>query len=319
MGESRAVASRELDILTRIRALLPGGEALFDDCGAIPSALPGQVLLVTTDLMEEGIHFHKEWHPPEFLGRKLLNVNLSDLDASGANFLGFTLTLALPPDLEMAWIESFLRGLADAARESGIQVLGGDTVGRLKGIGLGITAFGSAGRWLTRDGIVPGDRIYVDQPLGRSLKGLRKLQGGDRWNPSHPDPDIAWQLDPKPIFGLGPRLAELSDIHACIDLSDGLSRDLRMLADASGVTMRLRQGLDRDELFGGEDYARCFASSLKKEDLESHLGVPLFAVAEAVERGESPLLVYAEASWIPLDDHSFDHFDHHSIGPASHE
>ena len=91
--------------------------------------------------MEEGIHFRTEWHPPEFLGSKLLNVNLSDLDASGATFLGFTLTLALPPDLTMAWLESFLKGLAVAARTSNIPVLGGDTVGRSKGIGLGITAF----------------------------------------------------------------------------------------------------------------------------------------------------------------------------------
>ncbi len=303
------MASRELDILTRIRALLPGGGTLTDDCGAIPSTPSGEVLLVTTDLMEEGIHFHTEWHPPEFLGTKLLNVNLSDLDASGANFLGFTLTLALPPDLEMAWLEAFLRGLADAARASGIAVLGGDTVGRPKGIGLGITAFGSAKRWLRRDGVLPGDRIYVDQPLGRSLRGLRKLQGGDRWNPSRPDPDIAWHLDPKPLLGLGPRLAEIPEIHACIDLSDGLSRDLRMLAEASGVSMELRPGLDPDELSGGEDYARCFASSLEKEVLESRLGIPLFTAAKAVEQGRWPLLVYDGATWIPLDDRSFDHFD----------
>lgn len=304
------MASRELDILTRIRALLPGGEALIDDCGAIPSAPSGEVLLVTTDLMEEGIHFRAEWHPPELLGQKLLNVNLSDLDASGATFLGFTLTLALPPDLEMAWLESFLRGLADAAREANIPVLGGDTVGRSKGIGLGITAFGSAKRWLRRDGVIQGDHIYVDQPLGRSLKGLRKLRGGGQWNPSNPDPDIAWHLDPKPILGLGPRLGKIREIHACLDLSDGLSRDLRMLAKASGVTLKLQSGLTDDEIFGGEDYARCFASSLEKEELESRLGIPFVTVAEAVEQGESPLIVYDGASWIPLDDRSFDHFDH---------
>ncbi len=314
------MASRELDILTRIRALLPGGGTLLDDCGAIPSAPPGEVLLVTTDLMEEGIHFRTEWHPPERLGSKLLNVNLSDLDASGATFLGYTLTLALPPDLEMAWVEAFLSGLAAAARAVNIPVIGGDTVGRTQGIGLGITAFGSAKRWLRRDGVLPGDRIYVDLPLGRSLKGLRKLQNGARWKPSDSDPDIdiAWHLDPKPLLGLGPRLGEIPGIHACMDLSDGLSRDLRMLSNASRVTMKLRPGLSSDELFGGEDYARCFASSLHKDDLESRLGIPLQTVAEAVEQGESPLLVYNGDSWIPLDDHSFDHFEPASnrFGPS---
>lgn len=309
MGDWRSVASRELDILTRIRALLPGGEALSDDCGALPTAPSGEVLLVTTDLMEEGIHFRTDWHPPRLLGSKLLNVNLSDLDGSGATPLGFTLTLALPPALKMAWVESFLEGLADAARAAGIIVLGGDTVGRLKGIGLGITAFGSARRWLRRDGATRGDRIYVDQPLGRGLKGLRKLRGGGRWDPAHPDPDIAWHLDPKPRLGLGPRLGEIPEIHACMDLSDGLSRDLRMLATASGVTLAVLQGLREDELFGGEDYARCFASPMEKKALEARLGIPLIQVAEVVEQGDSPLIVYDGGSWIPLDDRSFDHFE----------
>ncbi|MDE3246466.1 MAG: thiamine-phosphate kinase, partial [Acidobacteriota bacterium] len=200
------MATRELDILACIRALLPGGEALLDDCGLMPSVPPDEALLVTTDLMEEGIHFRPEWHPPELLGSKLLTVNLSDLDGSGAAFLGFTLTLALPPNLEMAWLEAFLKGLGDAARAARIPVLGGDTVGRTEGIGLGITAFGSARRWLRRDGVLPNDHIYVDQPLGRSLAGYRKLEAGLRWDPARPDADIAWHLDPKPRLGLGPRL-----------------------------------------------------------------------------------------------------------------
>lgn len=302
------MASRELDILTRIRALLPGGEALQDDCGAIPSPPAGEVLLVTTDLMEQDIHFRTEWHPPELLGSKLLKVNLSDLDASGAAFLGFTLTLALPPELELSWLEAFLKGLANAALEAKIPVLGGDTVGRSQGIGLGITAFGSAKRWLRRDGVHIGDHIYVDQGLGRSSRGLRKLERGMRWNPDLPDADLACHLAPSPNLGLGRRLAEIPEIHACIDLSDGLSKDLSMVATASAVTLQVLPGLSEDELFGGEDYARCFASPLGKAALEARLGVPLKTVAEAGEQGEFPLLVYHENAWIPLDDHSFDHF-----------
>ena len=302
------MALHELDILARIRALLPGGEALQDDCGALPLPPAGEVLLVTTDLMEAGIHFQKAWHPPELLGRKLLAVNLSDLDGSGARPMGFTLTLALPPGLEMGWLESFLTGLAAGAKDADIPVLGGDTTGSVSGISLGLTAFGFAQRWLRRDGVQTGDHIYVDQPLGRSLRGLRKLQAGASWDPTHPDPDIACHLDPRPLLGLGPRLAELPEVHACMDLSDGLSRDLRMLANASGVTLRLATGLDQDALTGGEDYARCFASSLAKEDLETRFGQSFTEVALAVERAAAPLLVYDGGSWISMDDRSFDHF-----------
>ncbi len=299
---------RELDILARIRAVLPGGECLMDDCGSIPSPEPGETLLVTTDLMEESIHFRPDWHPPGLLGRKLLSVNLSDLDASGARPLGFTLTLALPPNLEMDWLESLLQGLASVARDANIPVLGGDTVGRLNGIGLGITAFGAARRWLRRDGMQPGDRIFVDQPLGRSLLGLRKLQAGVRWDPSNPDPDISSHLDPKPSLGLGLRLSQCAEVHACIDLSDGLSKDLSMLAESSRASVRLAPGLSHDELSGGEDYARCFASSLSQRALESRLGVSLREVGVAIPRTDAPLLVYDGDSWIPLNDRSFDHF-----------
>ena len=241
----------ESDIIARIRELFPGGGTLDDDCGVIPEPPSGHRLLVTTDLMEEGQHFKLEWHPPRLLGRKLLVVNLSDLDASGAIPLGFTLTLALGRDVDPDWMDGFLQGLAEAAMEFQVPVLGGDTVGRSRGLGLGITAFGSARRWLRRDGLQVGDQIYVDQPLGASLKGLRKLQGGSRWDPTVPDHELAAHLDPRPHLGLGVRLADIPEVHACIDLSDGLSKDLRMLAEASGLSIVLDPGLTPDEVAGG--------------------------------------------------------------------
>ncbi len=298
----------ESDIIRRIRETFPGGEALTDDCGAIPQPPTGCHLLVTADLMESGQHFRLDWHPPELLGRKLLNVNLSDLDASGAAPLGFTLTLALGRDLDVAWLEAFLSGLAQAAHDIGVPVLGGDTVGREKGMGLGITAFGAARRWLQRSDLRVGDRLFVDQALGRSHRGLQKLQSGQRWDPRQPDADLAAHLDPRPNLGLGPRLAEIAEVHACIDLSDGLSKDLRMLAEASGLSVVLAPGLDRDQLFGGEDFARCFSSSLAQEDLEARLGVPLWWVGEAVPKAEAALLIYDEGRPRPLPDQSFDHF-----------
>ncbi len=299
------MAMREEAVLARVKELLPGGAGLTDDCGQVPGA--GK-LLVTTDLMEEGTHFLREWHPPRLLGRKLLTVNLSDLDASGARPVGFTLTLALPPDLDPAWVDALLEGLAEAAREAGIPVLGGDTVGRPAGIGLGLTALGRADRWLDRSGVVPGDRIFVDQPLGCSLRGLRALRAGRRWDPACPDPDLAAHLDPRPNLGLGPRLAALPEVHACLDLSDGLSTDLRRLAVASGCSLELIDGIAPEELEGGEDYARCFASSLDQAALEARLGVPLRAVAVAIPEASAPLLAIRDGVRQPLPDLGFDHF-----------
>ena len=297
----------EQDILAMVRSLLPGGETLTDDCGALAPAGVGR-LLISTDLMEENTHFRRDWHPPRLLGRKLLAVNLSDLDASGAVAAGFCLTLALPPDLEIAWLEEFLGGLAETAREQRVPVLGGDTVGRAAGIGLGATVLGWAGRWLTRDGVKPGDRLYVDQPLGRSLRGLRLLQKGERWDPTCPDPELSAHLDPRPNLGLGPRLAALPEVHACIDLSDGLSSDLRRMAEASGCDLILADGLGADEIKGGEDYARCFASPLSREVLEARLGLPLREVGAAVQGPGGRLMAWQGGLPQPIPDLGFEHF-----------
>ncbi|MBI1753403.1 MAG: thiamine-monophosphate kinase [Acidobacteria bacterium] len=300
----------ESGILARIRELLPGGEGLVDDCGALPSAPPGETLLVTTDVMESDQHFRLDWHPPDLLARKLLAVNLSDLDASGAKPVGYTLTLALGPEIDGAWLDRFLQGLAEASRAAGVLVLGGDTVGRPAGLGLGLTAFGSARRWLRRDGLRPGDRIFVDQRPGVSLRGFRKLQAGQRWDADHPDSDLLAHLAPTPNLGLGRRLAAIPEIHACLDLSDGLSRDLRNLALASGLSIAVETDLDEDALRGGEDYARCFGTSLPQDELEKTLGLALIPVGRAQEPGVAPLLVYDGNGPRPLPDLGFDHFAH---------
>ena len=83
-----------------------------------------------------------------------------------------------------------------------------------------------------------------------------------------------------------------------------------MLAQVSSLSVLLDPGLQAEEIAGGEDYARCFASSLPRAELEIRLGLPLRAVGEVVARGESPLLIYDGVSRRPLPDQSYDHFEH---------
>jgi thiamine-monophosphate kinase len=267
----------------------------------------GEALLATTDLMESGQHFRLDWHPPKMLGRKLLNVNLSDLDSSGARPIGFMLTLAVGKDIAPCFLELLLEGIAEVAHEYSVPIIGGDTVGREAGLGLGATAFGAAKRVLGRNGVQIGDNIYVDQMPGASSAGLDKLMSGRRWDPGAPDPDILAHLDPRPEIGLGRMLAAFPQVSACIDVSDGLCKDLRMLAEASGVSIVVDPRLTDAALYGGEDYSRCFASPLPPEALQGLTGRAFCCVAAAVPKAGAPLLMDSGKGLFPVEDRSFDH------------
>ena len=297
----------ETAIIAWIQRHFLGGAALTDDCGVIPAPDAGETLLVTSDLMESGRHFRLDWHPPKMLGRKLLAVNLSDLDSSGARPLGFMLTLAVGRDIDSAALFLVLEGLAEAADEYGVPIIGGDTVGREAGLGLGVTAFGAAARQLHRNGVLEGDGIFVDIMPGASHRGLRKLLSGQRWDTASPDADILAHLSPRPEIGLGARLAQVPQVHACIDLSDGLSKDLRMLAEASGVSIVVEPGISEDSLCGGEDYSRCFAAGLGQDSLRELVGREFHLVARAVQRADAPLLHVSDSGLCLVEDRSFDH------------
>ena len=160
----------EFDLIARYFAPLsenaPGAEGLKNDAALFrPGHEAG--LVVTADMMVEGVHFLPE-DPPELIGRKLLRVNLSDLAAMGAEPRGYLLTVALPAAIEEAWVEAFAAGLAEDQREFGVALHGGDTVATPGPLTLSLTAFGDAfqGRVLARSTARVGDLVYVSGTIG---------------------------------------------------------------------------------------------------------------------------------------------------------
>src|SRR6202162_985622 len=103
----------------------PGSLDLRDDA-ALLTPPPGRDLVLTADAMVEGVHFLAD-DPPDFVGRKLLRVNLFDLAANGAAPLGYLITVATPRDTPEAWFAGFTNGLAQDQKEFGVALLGGDT------------------------------------------------------------------------------------------------------------------------------------------------------------------------------------------------
>src|SRR5262249_4816329 len=138
---------------------------------------PGHETLVTTDFSLEGVHFRREWHPPESVGHRCLTRALSDIAAMGGVPLAALLSLAVPGKLPQRWVDRFLNGLLKLAKQSNAVLVGGDTSESPSRVLADIVAIGSVpqGKSILRSGARPGDRIYVSGQLGGSAATLDLL------------------------------------------------------------------------------------------------------------------------------------------------
>ncbi len=305
---------RERELIAKIRWLSrPGPKRAWaghpvqvgigDDC-AVLRVKPGYEALVTTDFSLEGVHFRREWHSPEEVGRRCLTRGLSDIAAMGGEPVAAFLSLALPKGTEQRWVDGFFRGLLRLANQYGVQLAGGDIAESPRGVLADIVVVGQApkGKALLRSGAKAGDGIYVTGELGRAGAELRRLRVGEA-------PGRQPALQPRVAVGVALRgLAS-----AGIDVSDGLSTDLSHLCEESGVgavieaeAVPVAKGATlQDALHGGEDYELLFTST--KPVPEKVAGVKVSLIGEIV-RGKRMTLVDAAGSRTPLEAEGWEHF-----------
>ena len=188
-------------------------------------------VVVTQDVLVEGVHFRRAWTSWHDLGYKAAAVNLSDLAALGAEPEALLVALALPADVEPAAVTELYEGL----NEPGIPVAGGDTT-HAGVLVLTVTAVGTSERVPGRAGARPGDVLVVTGPLGGAAAGLYALREGlagfDELVERHRRPPLRLEE--------GRRLARVA--HAVVDLSDGLAGDAARIADRSGCRIVLDPG-----------------------------------------------------------------------------
>jgi thiamine-monophosphate kinase len=225
----KLLISRIRSRATRRKWIVAG---IGDDC-AILQIPAGHQALVTTDFSLEGIHFRREWHPPEVVGHRCLARGLSDIAAMGGTPFAAFLSLALPQNLRQPWVDRFIKGLLRLADRFNVTLAGGDTAQSPGGILADMVVIGSVpkGKAIRRSGARPGDRIYVTSALGGAAAALKSLFGGKKLRQA----DFPRHFHPVPRIEVGRFLLEKGLASSMIDLSDGLSTDLGHICEESGV------------------------------------------------------------------------------------
>ena len=308
----------------------PGSFGLDDDAAILKSL--GQDIVVTTDVIVEGVHFLPD-DPPYTVAKKALRVNLSDLAAKGASPAGFVLSLALRA-VDETWLAAFARGLSEDAAAFNCPLLGGDTVSTPGPPMVSITAFGRVpeGKMIHRSGARPGDHVVVTGTIGDAALGLDVLRNGRAAAALAGDAKLREMLvgryrvpQPRNVLALAVRAHAL----AAMDVSDGLAGDLAKLCAASGVSAEIELAAIAlspaasavlaagaahisEIVAGGDDYELLCA--IPDNALQEFLraagacGVAASRIGTIIAGPSSPKFVDVAGKVLPLTRTSYSHF-----------
>jgi len=280
-----------------------------DDTAAIRFT-PGREVLVTTDMILDGVHFNSSSTPARLIGRKALAVNLSDIAAMAGVPVAAVVSVGLPDGFARTAAEDLYAGMRELADEFRVAIVGGDTNRSTSGVVICITLLGEATARgpVRRNGARPGDWIMATGTFGGSILGKH--------------------LNFTPRVREALLLAEKYDLHAMIDVSDGLAADLGHIVEESGCGAVLKAAAipvgrmvgqiagDESRLasafYDGEDFELLF--TLPPHDgqrllAEKPLDVTVSRFGE-ITTGEGLILEWENGIRRPLEPRGYDHFRH---------
>jgi thiamine-monophosphate kinase len=287
LGED-ALIRRVSASLTTDKTVLAG---VGDDCAVVSAPGAGRAILLKTDAVVENVHFRRDT-PPRLIGRKALARVVSDIAAMGGAPHHAMITLVMRRATEVSFVEEVYAGLRDVAAPHGINIVGGET-SRGDTLVISVSLMGSvAARSVPgRRGGRAGDALYVTGRLGGSIRGRH--------------------LTFTPRVAEGQWLMKNFAVHAMMDLSDGLAKDLPRLAGASALEFAVDEGAipctrgctAEQAWADGEDYELLFALSprseerLMKEWRRKFPETELTRIGALVAAGEGIVPSFASKGW----------------------
>jgi thiamine-monophosphate kinase len=285
----------EDELIRRLTDGLPSDRSVIagpgDDCAVLRAPPAGTHLLFKTDAVVEHIHFLRET-PPRMIGRKALARVISDIAAMGGQPTHALVTIVVRRATEVSYVEELYAGIREVAAPFGINIVGGETSrGDTLVISISLLGHVSGRRWSSRRGGKAGDVLLVTGRLGGSIRGKH--------------------LEFTPRVKEGQWLVNKFSIHAMMDISDGLAKDLPRLADASGLDFVVNEaalprtpGCTPEQAWGdGEDYELLLAvapksvSRLRKEWHHAFPDLPLTAIGSLVPKGEGIAPPFQSRGW----------------------
>jgi thiamine-monophosphate kinase len=220
---------------------LPNGVlGIGDDCAVIPQNEHSS-LLISTDALVEDVHFSISTISPENLGSKSISVNISDIAAMGGIPKFVFISCAIPNHLDNSFIKRFISGIKEQATKHNIHILGGDTTASQSKLFISITIIGEANnnKIKYRSSAKIGDYICVTGMPGASAAGLELTK--NMHSPKSEDENYLINKHVAPYIYLqeSQYLANFNNVHAMMDCSDGLNKDLSRICKQSDCSANI--------------------------------------------------------------------------------
>lgn len=287
--------------------------SIGDDC-AVRKPIKVGILLLSTDISIEDVHFSRKYMSFFEIGYKSAISNISDIAAMGGTPDFLLVSLAFPDTVSKDEILLLYDGIIAAGQENSVPVVGGD-LSKSDKITVAITVGGISGkRVLKRCGAQVGDNIWVSGNVGSSGRGLSLLQKYGRKIAEEKDEKaVLAHVRPKAQVKLGKYLQNNDLITSCIDISDGVAKEINEITKASGVGAIIYSCPEYDKFFfnGGEDYELLFTAD--KSFVPDFEGVRLskigeITVADDFCENENSVFLLKDGKKEPLEFCGFEHF-----------